>query len=246
MAQRDPAHRLRLRRRRGAGPEHHPPAGQAQLHRDYPCLSGHERRRYDGIPGLHPHPAGAAQPARPRLAAAAVVYSGRLRQRFPGYQTPHRLRRHAHRPHHRRELDGGLAPASGGLPGGATAGRTRVRRRPGAPDQLAVQRVLYRDSFAAGTGRAPGRHLLRQRLAGDRLLPGAGGERRAHSAGYAAGGLRRPEDFRAAHPAADQHPVALQRAGTAGGGVPVQSGRCRHARDAGGQAEGARLKPRLR
>ncbi len=27
---------------------------------------------------------------------------------------------------------------------------------------------------------------------------------------------------------------------------PVQSGRCRHARDAGGQAEGTRLKPRLR
>jgi LacI family transcriptional regulator len=53
----------------------------------------------------------------------------------------------AHRPHHRRELDGGLPPASGGLPGRAAAGRTRVRRRPGAPDQLAVQRVLYRDSF---------------------------------------------------------------------------------------------------
>jgi hypothetical protein len=36
------------------------------------------------FPGLHPHPAGAAQPARPRLAAAAVVYPGRLRQRLPG------------------------------------------------------------------------------------------------------------------------------------------------------------------
>ncbi len=138
------------------------------------------------------------------------------------------------------------APASGGLPGRAAAGWTRVRRRPGASDQLAVQRVLYRHHVPAGTGRAPGRHLLRQRLAGDWLLSGAGGERRAHSAGHAAGGLRRPEDLRAAHPAADQYPAALQRAGTAGGGVPVQSGRCRHARDAGGQAEGACLKPRLR
>jgi hypothetical protein len=46
-------------------------------------------------------------------------------------------------------------------------------------------------------------------------------------------------------PAADQYPAALQRAGTPGGGVPVQSGRCRHARDAGGQAQGADIEPRL-
>jgi LacI family transcriptional regulator len=46
--------------------------------------SGHHAGGHDGVPGLHPHPAGAAQPARPRLAAAAVVYPGRLRQRLPG------------------------------------------------------------------------------------------------------------------------------------------------------------------
>lgn len=40
-----------------------------------------------------------------------------------GDETPHRLRRDAHRPHHRRELDGGLAPASGRLPCRLTAGR---------------------------------------------------------------------------------------------------------------------------
>lgn len=108
----------------------------------------------------------------------------------------------------------------------------------------------FSESFTATTSlleltnaRTP---FLCQRLAGDWLLPGAGGEWRAYPAGHAAGGLRRPEDFRTAHPAADQYPVALQRAGTAGGGVPVQSGRCRHARNAGGQAEGARLKPRLK
>lgn len=76
VAQRDPAHRLRLRRRHRAGAEHHPPAGEAQLHRDCPRLTGHHAGGHDGVSGLHPHPAGAAQPARPRLAAAAVVYPG--------------------------------------------------------------------------------------------------------------------------------------------------------------------------
>ena len=60
VAQRDPAHRLRLRRRHRAGAEHHPPAGEAQLHRDCPRLPGHHAGGDDGIPGLHPHPAGAA------------------------------------------------------------------------------------------------------------------------------------------------------------------------------------------
>ena len=78
------------------------------------------------------------------------------------------------------------------------------------------------------------------RLAGDRLPSGAGGERRAHPAGHAAGGLRRPEDFRAAHPPLTSIQLPYSELGTAGGGVPAQSGRCRHARDAGGQAEGAR------
>ena len=59
VAQRDPAHRLRLRRRHRAGAEHHPPAGEAQLHRDYSRLPGHHAGGHDGF-RLHPHPAGAA------------------------------------------------------------------------------------------------------------------------------------------------------------------------------------------
>ena len=49
VAQRDVAHRLRLRRRHRAGAEHHPPAGETQLHRDYSRLSGHHAGGHDGL-----------------------------------------------------------------------------------------------------------------------------------------------------------------------------------------------------
>nr|VUD32026.1 Degradation activator [Raoultella sp. NCTC 9187] len=104
--------------------------------------------------------------------------------------------------------------------------------------KLAVQRVLYRHLLSTGAAGSPGCHLLRQRLAGDRLLSGAGGQRRPAAAGYPAGGIRRSENIGTAHPAAHQYSAALQRIRATGGGVSLQSGGCGDARDAGRPAKG--------
>ena len=88
VAQRDPAHRLRLRRRHRAGAEHHPPAGEAQPYRDYSRVSGHHAGGHDGIRDCTRIPLGAAFNQRDQaLPLLPSFIPGRLRQRFPGDQT---------------------------------------------------------------------------------------------------------------------------------------------------------------